>query len=124
MHAMFKQNKSFRTALMSTRGMTLYHTKGEHNPFKTILTEMEFSSILTGIRDQYDKRDKQTEKFRKRIFVGMDGVMVDFPSGINQQNEGTLKAYKGRLAEIPGVFDCMNPMAWSNRGDVRITEAF
>ena len=107
---MFEQNKSFRTALMSTRGMTLHHTKGERNPFKTILTEKEFCSILTDIREQYDKRDKQTKKPRKRIFVDMDGVLVDFQSGINQQDEETLKAYEGRLDEIPGVFTCMKPM--------------
>ena len=108
--AMFEQNKNFRAALMSTRGMTLYHTKGEHNPFKTILTEKEFCSILTDIREQYDKRDKQTEKLQKRIFVDMDGVLVDFQSGINQQDEETLKAYEGRLDEIPDVFACMEPM--------------
>lgn len=90
--AMFEQNKSFRAALMSTRGMTLYHTKGEHNPFKTIPTEKEFCSILTDIRELYDKLDKQTEQTRKRIFVDMDGVLVDFLSGINQQDEETLKA--------------------------------
>lgn len=107
---MFEQNKSFRTALMSTRCMTLHHTQGERNPFKTILTEKEFCSILTDIREQYDKRDKQIEKPRKRIFVDMDGVLVDFQSGINQQDEETLKAYEGRLDEIPGVFTCMKPM--------------
>ncbi len=53
--AMFEQNESFRSALMSTRGMTLYHTRGEHNPFKTILTEQEFCTILTNMREQYDR---------------------------------------------------------------------
>lgn len=90
--AMFEQKKSFRAALMSTRGRTLYHNKGEHNPFKTIPTEKEFCSILTDIREQYDKLDKQTEQTRKRIFVDMDGVLVDFLSGINQQDKETLKA--------------------------------
>ncbi len=108
--AMFEQNKSFRSALMSTRGMALYHTKGERNPFKTILTEKEFCSILTDIREQYDKRDKQIEKSRKRIFVDMDSVLIDSKSGIDQQDEETLKVYEGRLDEIPGVFACMKPM--------------
>ena len=56
--SMFDQNEHFRTALMSTRGMTLYHTRGEQNPYKTILTECEFCQILTELRDNYDKRDK------------------------------------------------------------------
>ena len=56
--AMFEQNERFRTALMSTRGMTLFHSRGEQNPYKTILTEHEFCQILTDLRDNYDKRDK------------------------------------------------------------------
>lgn len=56
--SMFGQSERFRTALMSTRGMTLYHSRGESNPFKTILTEKELCQILTELRDNYDKRDK------------------------------------------------------------------
>ncbi len=108
--AMFEQNKSFRSALMSTRGMALYHTRGEHNPFKTILTEKEFCTILTNMRDQYDQRDKQIEKTPKRVFVDMDGVLVDFESGLKLQSEDTLKEYEGRLDEIPGLFAYMKPM--------------
>ena len=43
---------------MSTRGMRLFHSRGEQNPFKTILTEYELCQILTDLRDNYDKRDK------------------------------------------------------------------
>ena len=56
---MFEQNERFRTALMSTRGMTLYHSRGEQNSFKTILTEQELCMILTKLRDEYDMRKKQ-----------------------------------------------------------------
>ena len=49
--AMFEQNESFRTALMSTRGKALYHSQGEQDPHKTILTEQEFCGILTDLRD-------------------------------------------------------------------------
>lgn len=52
--AMFKQNESFRTALMSTKGKALYHYRGEKNPFKTILTENELCTILMEIRDAYN----------------------------------------------------------------------
>lgn len=55
--AMFDQSERFRTALMSTRGKMLYHSRGENNQFKTILTEKEFCTILTEIRDAYDKRE-------------------------------------------------------------------
>ena len=36
--------------LMQTRGITLIHSSGEENPYKTILTEQEFCTILTEIR--------------------------------------------------------------------------
>lgn len=35
--AMFKQSERFRVALMQTRGITLVHTSGEQNPYKTKL---------------------------------------------------------------------------------------
>lgn len=58
--SMFNQSERFRTALMSTHGKRLYHSRGESNPYKTILTEKEFCSILTELRDNYDKREKHT----------------------------------------------------------------
>lgn len=54
---------------MQTRGITLTHSSGETNPYKTILTAQEFCQILTELRDNYDKRDKQIEKER-RVLVG------------------------------------------------------
>ena len=107
--AMFDQNERFRTALMSTRGMTLFHSRGESNPFKTILTEKELCQILTEMRDNYDKRDKNLVH-KKRVFVDMDNVLVDFESGLVQVSEDVKKEYDGRLDEIPGLFGMMKPM--------------
>lgn len=53
--AMFEQNERFRTALLSTKGRKLYHSQGEQNPYKTILTEKEFCQILTELRDHLEK---------------------------------------------------------------------
>ena len=61
---MFEQSERFRMALMETRGMTLYHSRGESNPYKTILTEQEFCGVLAEIRDSYDMREKIVPKFR------------------------------------------------------------
>jgi hypothetical protein len=55
--------------LMSTRGMRLFHSRGEQNPFKTILTEQELCQILTNLRDNYDKRDKHLGSI-KIVFEG------------------------------------------------------
>lgn len=70
--AMFEQNERFRTALMSTRGKMLYHSRGESNPYKTILTEKELCQILMSMRDDYDKRDKHS--CRIKIIFEEDGT--------------------------------------------------
>lgn len=74
--AMFDQSVRFRAALMDTRGITLIHSCGETNPFKTILTSQEFCQILTEMRDNYDKRDKGIER-KKRVFVEVDGQLYE-----------------------------------------------
>ena len=70
--ALFDQNERFKAALMATRGITLTHTTGETDPYKTILTASELCQILTEIRDNYDMRDKQIVS-KKRIFIDSDG---------------------------------------------------
>ena len=45
----------------------------------------------------------------------MDGVIVDFESGLAQQSEQTLKEYEGRHDEIPGLFGVMKPMLQRKR---------
>ena len=47
---------------------------------------------------------------KKRVFVDMDNVLVDFQSGLDQQSEQTLQQYAGRLDEIPVLFGKMKPL--------------
>lgn len=49
--SLYHQNDCFREALISTKGKKLFHSRGEQNPYKTILTESEFVHILTQLRD-------------------------------------------------------------------------
>lgn len=51
--AMFQQCERFRKALLLTKGKKLYHLKGVKNPTKTILTEKEFCTLLTELRDKH-----------------------------------------------------------------------
>ena len=52
---MFIQNKHFRAALTSTRGMKIFHSKGVQDPCKTILTEQEFCDILIKTLERFDR---------------------------------------------------------------------
>ena len=47
---------------------------------------------------------------KKRIYFDMDGVLVDFQSGIDKLDEATKEQYKGKLDEIPGIFSMMEPI--------------
>lgn len=53
--AMFDQNDIFRSALLSTHGISLIHSCGEEDPFKTILTKYEFCQILTELRNSINE---------------------------------------------------------------------
>jgi 5'-nucleotidase len=48
---------------------------------------------------------------KKVVYVDMDNVLVDFPSAFSRVPEGVLRAYEGRLDEIPGIFSFMEPVA-------------
>lgn len=40
----------------------------------------------------------------------MDGVLVDFASGVAKLSEETKNEYEGRIDEVPGLFALMDPM--------------
>ena len=46
----------------------------------------------------------------KIVYIDMDNVLVDFPSGIDKLDIATAKKYEGRLDEVPGIFSLMAPM--------------
>lgn len=44
------------------------------------------------------------------LYVDMDNVLVDFPSGIAQVSPKLQAKYEDRLDEVPGIFGLMHPM--------------
>ena len=46
----------------------------------------------------------------KIVYIDMDNVLVDFPSGIDKLDTATAMEYEGRLDEVPGIFSLMTPM--------------
>jgi len=108
--AMFNQSQRFRDALMQTRGITLIHSIGEVNPYRTILTSQEFCSILTDIREAYDKRDKNLPKRRKRVFVNMDNVLADSLSEEDKQDYEMHKMIIDRIDDIPKAINAISEL--------------
>jgi 5'-nucleotidase len=47
---------------------------------------------------------------KQRLYIDMDGVIVDFESALCKVDNETLEKYNGVLDEIPGLFDLMEPM--------------
>lgn len=47
---------------------------------------------------------------KKRLYFDMDGVLVDFDSGVAKLNDATKKEYEGRIDEVPGIFSLMDPL--------------
>ena len=47
---------------------------------------------------------------KKILYLDMDNVLVDFPSGLARIPEETQREYEDRADEIPGVFALMDPM--------------
>jgi 5'(3')-deoxyribonucleotidase len=47
---------------------------------------------------------------RKIIYVDMDGVLVDFESGIKSLSVEEIKIYENKLDEVPGIFSKMKPI--------------
>jgi 5'-nucleotidase len=45
----------------------------------------------------------------KILYIDMDGVLVDFQSGLDRVSEQTRREYADREDEIPGIFALMDP---------------
>lgn len=103
--ALFEQNERFRAALMQTRGITLVHTSGEENPFKTILTPSEFCGILTEMRDRYDRRDKTPElvekSLRRKKLIYLHGFGSSAASGTVKSLRELLPDFDVAAPDIP-----------------------
>ena len=51
-----------------------------------------------------------SEPYKKIVYVDMDNVLVDFPSGIARLSEEDRIKYEGNYDECTGIFSLMRPM--------------
>ena len=64
------------------------------------------------------------ERKKKIVYVDMDGVLVDFASGLERVAAETRDKYEGREDEIPGIFALMGPMPGAIDAYLELAERF
>jgi 5'-nucleotidase len=57
-----------------------------------------------------NKIRRMQQMHKKILYIDMDNVLVDFPSGISRLPETIVMEYDGRLDEVPGIFSLMQPL--------------
>ena len=72
---------------------------------------MKLRMATTSETSMIEGLDPGNLNMRKILYIDMDGVLVDFSSGINRLDEATKRTYQGRLDEVPGIFSLMDPIA-------------
>lgn len=61
---------------------------------------------------------------RKRVYLDMDGCLIDFETGIARLSPDTIAEYEGRLDEVPGIFGLMDPLPGAVDAFERLAEQF
>ena len=60
----------------------------------------------------------------KVLYVDMDGVLVDFETGITRLPEEQRLKYEGRLDEAPGIFGLMSPIPDAIESFIELSNIF
>jgi 5'-nucleotidase len=61
---------------------------------------------------------------KKILYIDMDNVLVDFPSGIKKITDEYKKEYEGRLDEVHGTFSLMEPVEGAIEAYKELSELF
>jgi 5'(3')-deoxyribonucleotidase len=61
---------------------------------------------------------------KKRLYVDMDGVLVNFKSGIDKLPEDVKKQYEGHLDDVPGIFSLMDPIPGALEAYRKLSEIY
>jgi 5'-nucleotidase len=61
---------------------------------------------------------------QKILYIDMDGVLVDFKSGLERIPPDVRREYEGREDDIPGIFALMDPMPGAVDAFLELTQLF
>ena len=64
------------------------------------------------------------ERDKKILYFDMDGVLVDFASGIRRLPPQTFREYEDRLDEVPGIFGLMDPLPGAVEAVTRLAAVY
>jgi hypothetical protein len=97
---MFEQNDTFRQALLATGNSPLTHSHGKSDPRYTILTEDEFTRVLTRLRDGDIKT--KVPKIHKASTTGRYQHRADLTQRVFSLHSNTL-ATESDISEYVGI---------------------
>ena len=66
----------------------------------------------------------ESARMRKILYIDMDNVLVDFPSGIARLPQNVVTEYAGRLDDVPGIFGMMDPVAGAVASYIELATLF
>ena len=61
---------------------------------------------------------------KRIVYVDMDNVLVDFPSGIEKLSKEDKNKYNGNYDEVPGIFSLMEPKPGAIEGFKEIAKTY
>jgi 5'(3')-deoxyribonucleotidase len=61
---------------------------------------------------------------KKIIYVDMDGVLVDFESGVNRLNKEEREKYDDNFSKVPGIFSKMKPFPGAIEALKKLSEKY
>ena len=61
---------------------------------------------------------------KKILYVDMDNVLVDFPSGISHISETLQRKYEGRLDEVPKIFSLMKQISGAIEASEKLSKKY
>jgi len=47
---------------------------------------------------------------KKILYIDLDNVLVDFPTGIEKLDPATKEKFEGKYDDVPGIFSLMEPV--------------
>lgn len=84
-----------------------------------------FCEDVVRLTKNYKERlDRKARKQKDTVYVDMDGVLVNFQSGIDKISKEDAERYKDELDEVPGIFSLMEPNEGAIEGYKWLCENF